>query len=506
MSTLSLWRALQKETPAYPRLDRDIEVDVAIVGAGITGITAAIQLVKAGKKVAILEALKVGGGTTGDSTGNLYVAVQPYYHKIKSKFDGRVVRAIAASRRFSINYIEAMVCEKGIECSFQRRPWYLYSTDAKNDSIVDKEVEILREVGESIDWVDAVPLPFKVGKAAKMEGQARFDPLKYIAALARDLADRGCLIFENTRFLESEEKGEHCRVSCEGGAVLASHLILATHIPKGFHLLQTLAIPYRSYAVAARLQGALPPNANFWDTSEPHHATSSHSSGTGDPDLLVVADSHHKTGQAPDNDHLRMFQRIEDYLYRNYEVASIEHRWSAQHYQSADGVPYIGLAGGGLKRSYLATGYFADGLAYGTVAGVVLSDLILGNRNPWAEIYDSTRFTPLASSGKFLKENTNTLVQYLKDLPRNVDAKHFSDIPPGEGKTTEVEGEKMAAYRDESGQLHVVSAVCTHLQCIVKWNNAERTWDCPCHGSRFSFDGRVLEGPAIHDLEKRRIP
>ncbi|HKY63255.1 MAG TPA: FAD-dependent oxidoreductase [bacterium] len=505
MGTLSLWRAIQKERNAYPRLDRDIDVDVAIVGAGITGITAALQLIKAGKKVAILEALQVGGGTTGDSTGNLYVAIQPYYHKIQSKLGDRIARAVASSRRFSIDYIESLAREKGIDCSFHRRPWYLYSTDEKNDSIVENEVKTLREIGESIDWVDAFPLPFKVSKAAKMENQARFNPLKYIAILAEDLANQGCLLFENTRFLASEEQDGGCLASCEGGKVRAGHLILATHIPKGVHILQTLAVPYRSYAVAARLQGPLPPNANFWDTAEPHHATSSQSSGSGDPDLLVVADSHHKTGQAPANDHRRMFQQIEEYLRRNYEVASIEYRWSAQHYQSADGVPYIGRAGEGAEHTYVATGYFADGLVYGTVAGILLSDLILGNKNPWAEVYDSTRFTPLASSEKFIKENANTLLQYLKDLPRNVDAKHFSDIAPGEGKTLELEGEKVAAYRDEGRQLHVVSAVCTHLQCIVKWNDAERTWDCPCHGSRFSYDGRVLEGPAIRDLEERRI-
>lgn len=501
MNTISLWHAIQKKDTFYPKLEGDLEVDVAIIGAGITGITAALQLTRAGLKVAIIEALTVGGGTTGDSTGNLYVAVQPYYHKIESKFGKDTVKAISGSRQFSIDFIESVVNEKNIDCFFHRRPWYLYSKEKGNDEVVDKEVQTLKEAGMEIEFVDSIPLPIKITKAAKMEGQARFNPLKYITTLSEDLAKNKCLIFEGTRFLGVEEKN-YCVVQTSGGKIRAGHVIMATHVPKGFNVLQTLAIPYRSYAVAARLKSGQYPNANFWDTSEPHHATSTHSTTSVGLDLLVVADSHHKTGQAPEKNHLEMFRQIEGHLQKHYDVASIEYRWSAQHYQAADGVPYIGRASRSSKHIYLATGYFADGLAYGTVAGILLADLILAKKNPWAEIYDSTRFTPLASSKNFIMENANTLAQYLKDLPNNVEAKDFAHIPAGEGKTVEIKGEKFGAYRDEKNELHIVSAVCTHMQCIVKWNNAEKSWDCPCHGSRFTYEGKVIEGPAVTDLKK----
>jgi glycine/D-amino acid oxidase-like deaminating enzyme/nitrite reductase/ring-hydroxylating ferredoxin subunit len=505
MNTISLWRDIQKKSPSYTKLDRNAEVDVVIVGAGITGIIAALQLIQAGKSVALLEALKVGGGTTGDSTGNLYVAVQPYYHKIEAKFDAETVKTIAHSRQFSMDFIEALVKEKNIDCFFHRRPWYLYSKETKTDKIVEREVATLKEAKMEIDFVDSIPLPFKITRAAKMERQARFNPLKFITALAEDLSRNGCAIFEETRFLDFEEKKGRCLVQTDRGRIKARDVIMATHVPKGINFLQTLAIPYRSYAVAVRLKGGEYPNANFWDTSEPHHATSTHSTTSAGLDLLVVADSHHKTGQVAGKNHVEMYRQIEDHLHRHYDVGSVAYRWSAQHYQAADGVPYIGRVGRSSRHTYVATGYFADGLAYGVIAGILLTDLILGKKNPWAKVYDSTRFTPLASVKKFMKEGVNVLAQYLKDLPKNVDAKNFADIAPGEGKTVAIKGEKLAAYRDADRTLHVVSAVCTHMQCIVKFNDAEKSWDCPCHGSRFTVDGQVIEGPAIIDLEQRNV-
>jgi len=504
MNTISLWRGVQGKPLTYPKLDRNFEVDVAIVGAGITGITAALQLIRAGKRVAILEAGEIGKGTTGDSTGNLYVAVQPYYHFIKSKLGGETVKAVAQSRAFSIDFMEALVKEKQIDCFFHRRPWYLYSKDRSNDGLIEREVKTLKEAGLGIQFVDAIPLPVKISKAAKMDGQARFDPLKYITALAEDLVKQGCLIFSNTRFLGVEGKKPYI-VHGEGGKLKAKHVILATHTPKGINILQSLAIPYRSYAVAVTLRDGQYPNANFWDTSQPHHATSTHSTTSAGLDLLVVADSHHKTGLAPGKNHIEMYRQIEAYLERTYEVESIAYRWSAQHYQTLDGVPYIGRASRASENIYLATGYFADGLPYGTIAGILLTDLIMGRKNPWEEIYDPSRIRPPAKYKRLFKENFKVSEEYQKDFPDSVDAKKFSDLEPGEGRTAKIKGEKLAAYRDENRALHILSAVCPHMHCIVNWNDAEKSWDCPCHGSRFTCKGEVIEGPAIENLEKRSV-
>jgi glycine/D-amino acid oxidase-like deaminating enzyme/nitrite reductase/ring-hydroxylating ferredoxin subunit len=504
MNTISLWEDITAREDSYPSLEEEIEADIAIIGAGITGITTALRLMGSGKKVVILESNKVGDGTTGFSTGNLYVAVQPYYEKLRSKFDAKTVKTIADSRKVAIDFIEEIVKQKNIDCFFHRRPWYLYSINHENDSLVENEIKVLREAGHAIEAVSEISLPFEVTRAAKMENQARFNPLRYVRALAKDLHQNGCQIFEQSAVISVEEDESYV-LRTQKGKVRAKEIVMATHIPKGIHRTQLMVAPYRSYCVAVELKSSQYPNANFWDTSIPHHATSTHSTTAGDLDLLVVADSHHKTGQALEDNHQKMYERIEAYLKRHYAVANVRYRWSAQHYQSPDGIPYIGYAAKNSKNSYIATGFFADGLVYGTIAGILIADLILKNDNPWAEVYDSTRLDVLHSAQKLIKEGANTLAQYLKDYPHHVDAHHFSEIKTGEGKTIEIQGEKFGAYRDQNDQLHVVSAVCTHMKCIVCWNNAENTWDCPCHGSRFNTDGKIIEGPVLLDLEKRSV-
>jgi len=503
MDTISLWENITHRPTDYPKLQEDIEVDVAIVGAGITGITAAMLLVTAGKKVAILEAGRIGGGTTGFSTGNLYVAVQPYYHTIHNKFNLETVKAVAQSRKLAIDLIEKWTRNHSIKCVFQRRPWYLYSINHENDTLIDQEIEVLRRANIDIDEVSSIPAPFKITRAAKMPHQARFNPLQYVISIAEYLHQNGCQIFENTKVEEIDEKHD-CTVKTASAKVRASQVFIATHIPKGIHHTQFISAPYRSYVVAARLKNSDYANANLWDTTTPHHATSTHSSTSEELDLLMVADSHHKTGQA--HDHQYQYEKIERYMRQHYPVASIAYRWCAQHYQAADGLPYIGLKSFLSKNIYVATGYFADGLVYGTTAGTMVAQQILGQKSPWQKLYNPQRITPLASSAAFFKESINVFFEYLKDYPGHVEAKTLSDIAKGEGKTVSIEGEKCAAYRDEQNTLHIVSAVCTHLQGIVQWNNAEKSWDCPCHGSRFTVDGKVIEGPAIFDLKRKQSP
>ena len=502
MNTESLWQAVNKEKITYPKLEETIETDVVIVGGGITGITAAIQLIKAGYRVVILEANHIGGGTTGNSTGNLYIAVQQYYQSILSKFGEEAVRTIAHSRKTAIDFIEQTIKERNINCDFLRRPWYFYTNKEDHTTTIDKEFEALTNAGIAIEYINDMPLPLPFIKAVKMDHQAKFNPLKYVTALAESMQKSNCKIYENSTVISFKEEDCICNTSTSHGKIISEKVILATHIPIGFNMIQTLAIPYRSYVVSARLNQPCP-NGNFWDTEEPHHATSTHnSSPNGEIDLLMVAGNHHKTGQTKENDHLNYYKKLEEYLRSHYNVASIEYYWSAQHYQPADGVPYIGKATRDSENIFMATGYSADGLTYGTVAGILLADLITGKDNVWTKIYDSTRFTPIASSAKFINENANVFAQYLKDYVGKPDAEEFSEIKNGEGKTLEKDGEKIAAYRDEQGELHLISAVCTHLKCIVNWNNAEKSWDCPCHGSRFTYEGKVIEGPAIFNLEK----
>jgi glycine/D-amino acid oxidase-like deaminating enzyme/nitrite reductase/ring-hydroxylating ferredoxin subunit len=504
MNTVSLWKDITKDRPSYPKLDTNIEADVVIIGGGITGVTCAYRLTRAGKKVVLLEAQSISGGTTGYSTGNLYVATQPYYTNIESKFDLETVKAVAHSRRYAIDFIENTVNEHNIDCGFMRRPWYLYSSGEKEVSKVEDEVDVLIRAGINVEFTESMPIPVKFERAAVMQNQARFNPFRYVVDLAKAAAGEGCLIFEDSPITEmKQDDNDCCTAVTEGGTVTAEYMIMATHLPKGINNIQFVAMPYRSYVVAAKLKGKAP-NGNFWDMDTPHHVTSSHPSRAGsmELDLLMVAGAHHKVGQ-PQEETIDHYHDLEKYLYKNYDVEKIAYRWSAQHYKSADYVPYIGKSPGGSENSYIATGFFADGLVYGTIAGVIIPDHISGTENAWNKIYDASRFTPLKSAAETIKENVNEVMQYLKDVPWNVDAEKFSEVKNGQGKIMMIDGEKYGVYRDESGKLHVVSAVCTHLACIVEWNNAERSWDCPCHGSRFTYEGKVIEGPAMYDLKKR---
>lgn len=499
----SLWHAISHTTRRYPHLDRNLTADVVIIGGGITGITSALQLIARGKTVVLLEAHEIGGVTTASSSGNLYIAVQPYYQNIVEKFDLATANMIAHSRKFGIDFIENTIREKNISCSFSRRPWFIYSNDEKKIAFLEKEVETLQKMKIHVQYTETLPLPFKFQKAAVMEDQARFNPLQYVIEIAAAIHSEYAKIFEKTKVTQITEKKAKCLVETDRGfSITAKKVIIATHTPIGVNPVQLFTSPYRSYAVTVKLKNNHYPEGHFWDLDNPHHATCTHALTKNYPEILLVAGSHHKTGQ--DKNMRSHFQALEYFLRDHFTIEEIPYHWSAQHYHSADDIPYIGLASRFYQNTYMATGYFADGLLYGTLAGILLADLITKKRNPWKKVYNATRFNPVISFPFLLKEDGNYFLQYYKDFPQ-LEAKNFKDLNSGEGKVVEIDREKWAVYRDENHQLHIVSAVCTHMKCIVNWNNAEKTWDCPCHGSRFTTDGKVIEGPAIKNLTPGKI-
>ncbi|WP_131781707.1 FAD-dependent oxidoreductase [Legionella gresilensis] len=492
---ISLWETISKREKNYPILDNDIEVDVAIVGGGITAITAANELIAAGKRVAILEAHQVGGLTTGYSTGNLYVAVQPFYQSIEKKFNLDTARVVAQSRLKAIDYVEKNVVEKNISCHFTRRPWYCYFQGEERISM-EKEVELLKRLDIDIDYTSEMPLAVAFKKAAVIPNQARFNPLQYVISMAAYLHEKGCMIYENTPVTHYEEKDVCFLYTKNGKKVTAKKLFLATHSPIGINYAHFFTAPYRSYVVAVHLRNNQCPEGHFWDLSKKSHIFSAHAYKSDEPELMMLSGSHHKTGQEYYTE--KHYKELESELKSCLSIEDIAFKWSAQHYQSADDVPYIGLAAKTAKHTFMATGYFADGLTYGTVAGLAIADLILDKTMPFNGVYQSNRHTIGASLGFLTKENINVAKQYSKDLP--IFAKtNFESIAEGEGKIVEINQEKFAVCRDNN-ELHMVSAVCTHMKCIVNWNRAEKTWDCPCHGSRFTKQGKVIEGPAMMDL------
>jgi glycine/D-amino acid oxidase-like deaminating enzyme/nitrite reductase/ring-hydroxylating ferredoxin subunit len=503
MNTISLWKATAKDS-SFPVLNGDISVDVAIIGGGITGITAAIQLNAAGLKTAVVDTFKVGESTTGYSTGNLYTATDQHYHKISAHFGDDILRAVASARQTGLDFIRDMILRHSIECEYTSQLWSYYTERPDHVHKIEQEYECMLRAGLTPTLVDSLHLPFPVKKAVVLEGQARFNPMQYIKALADYAAQQGVQIYENTKMLDvddtSEDSKEPSLVQCENGNISARYVIEATHIPKGFYIVQAALGAYRSYAIAAKLkeEDAYPHGA-YWDTNpDYHHSTTSHKGIDGQ--YLVIVGAGHKTGQKENN--LTSFAQLEEYARNRYPVESVEYTWAAQHYRPADGLPSIGKSP--FSNIYIATGFSADGLVWGSFAGLHIASQINGNANEeWNKAFNPSRFTPIASAKDVIKENVNNAVEMFKDYIAKSDFEKISEVQPGEGKLVEADGQKLAVYCNEDGEFTVLDAVCPHMKCIVHWNMAEQTWDCPCHGSRFSKEGRCLEGPAIADLAKK---
>lgn len=494
----TIWRA-KAPKKSYPSLTEDTDVDVAIIGGGITGITTAYLLANSGQKVALLESFEVGCGTTAASTGNLYTMVDARLHHVQSKFNDKTAGAVAESRTAAVDLIENLVQKYEIPCNFQRKPWFLYTETGQKDETIEKEKKSLEKFGLQVKELRELPLPFKTELAIRVENQAQFNPSAFVTGLAQRVENENCRIYENTP-VHHIEKGEPHILHTPNARVKASKVILATHTPKGVYALQTAIYPYREYALAAKLKSGNYPDGIFWSTDSKTHP-SLRSYETEEGKFLITVGYHHKVGQ--EDSEKDYFGDLEKNLRRNYDVESVAYKWSAQHYKSSDGLPFIGESTD--DNIFVATGFSTDGLTYGVVSAMIFRDIFTGKSNRWAEVYKAKRFTPLKSAKTFIKENVNVLGKYLKDIPEGEEAEKFSEIKSGEGKIVEFKDEKLAVHRNEEGKLHACSAVCTHMECIVNWNNNEKTWDCPCHGSRFKATGEVIEGPAFSPLDKRKI-
>ena len=289
--------------------------------------------------------------------------------------------------------------------------------------------------------------------------------------------------------------GDPCTVVTPHGRIRAQHVVMATHTPKGVHMIHTALAPYREYGIAARMPAGLLPPGIYWTADDPHHSVRTHA--VDGQEYLVVVGGSHKTGQQEDTD--ACHAELAHYARTKFGLTVIDHRWSAQNYKASDGLPYIGRSGVG-ENVLIATGFAADGLTYGALSASILTDLILGHDNAHAATFAADRHRPLAAAKDYVAENLNVMAQYLRDWPGSSEARSLAEVRTGEARIVEVEREKVAAFRDEAGHLHAVSAVCTHEGCLVRWNRAQTSWDCPCHGSRFSVDGEVLVGPAVANL------
>jgi glycine/D-amino acid oxidase-like deaminating enzyme/nitrite reductase/ring-hydroxylating ferredoxin subunit len=495
-ASVSLWTNTAPE-PSYPALTGDDTfVDVAVVGGGITGITTALLLKQAGQRTAVLEARRIAGGVTGGTTAHVTAALDTRYHVLRRDFGVRGARLAAESAEAAIEQVAALVEAYSIDCAFERVPGYLLASNEDQARELEEERGACAEVGIPVA-LEIPPFPLRIQAGLKFNNQAQFHPVRYVSALAKAIHGDGSHVFENTRVLAIDE-GDPCRLHLESGATLtARRVVMATHAPLNRVLLLTKLASYRSYVVSGRIEAF--PRGLFWDMEEPYHYV--RQARVGSESHLIVGGEDHKTGKESDTE--AAFERIASYA-RSLGLSQVQHRWSAQVVEPVDGLPFIGLNAGS-SRVYVATGYSGNGMTFGTLAGMILSDACLDRKSRFAELYDATRFKVMTSMPTYLAENVDFPLHLVSDRIRPPDVRSVDEIAPGAGAIACIGGERLAVYRDDAGALQALSPICTHLGCHVKFNPSEKTWDCPCHGSRFATDGSVIDGPALSPLKRRDL-
>jgi glycine/D-amino acid oxidase-like deaminating enzyme/nitrite reductase/ring-hydroxylating ferredoxin subunit len=488
----SLWIATTPET-AYPQLDGDVDVDVAIAGGGITGIVTARLLEDAGLRVAVVEMRRIADGATGYTTAKLTVGHHLIYADLVKKHGAETARAYAASNRWAIERLEQLIAKLGVDCDWERASNYVYTESDSRVRELEDEVAAAREAGVTVTLTSETDLPFPVRAAVRVDDQAQFHPRKFIQGVAATIPGGGSHVFEQTRVAEIRDGA----LVTSSGTVRAKHIVVATQMPfllRGF--LFAKAHPEKSYAVAARLAAASSPRGMYISAEEPTRSIRSTPGPDGER-VLVVGGEGHKPGR--DDDTSRRYEALERFLKERFDAGEVGHRWSTHDYVPVDRLPYIGQ----IRGVFVATGFAKWGLTKGALAAGIISDAVLGRSNEWARFYDAGR---LSGAGRLIAENGRVAAWLVGDRVRPRDGRGDLDgLAPGDGTIARIGARHVAVFRDDEGQLHAVSARCTHLGCFVGWNRADRTWECPCHGSRFAADGTLLQGPATKPLEPRDL-
>jgi glycine/D-amino acid oxidase-like deaminating enzyme/nitrite reductase/ring-hydroxylating ferredoxin subunit len=508
--TVSFWERTAQKFYTAP-LTENLTTDICIIGGGIAGVTAAYMLVREGRDVVLIDDGPVGGGMTGRTTAHLVSVLDDRYYELEKMLGHEFSRLCAESHSAAIDRVEKIVRDENLDCNFARVDGYLFLPPGGSVTDLTHELDAARRAGlRGVERVDRIPIG-KITRAGALRfpQQAQFHPLKYLNGLARVITDRGGRIFTGTRVTEVEEDDRVTVKTMNGQSVTAQAAIVATNCPINDRvIIHSKQAPYATYVLAFRVKEKIEP-VLLWDTAQtaekekqmlgpiPYHYV--RFARDNDGQVLIVGGEDHKTGQATDFE--ARLARLERWTREHFAFAGeITDHWSGQVMEPVDGVAYIGRNPGD-KNVFVVTGDSGNGMTHGTIAGTLIADLICGRESPWVKLYDPSRKTlQPAVVADYVAENAN-LVAQLTDYVTSGDESGADKIRAGEGAILREGAKKIAAYRDEEGRLHKFSAVCPHLKCIVRWDGYEKTWDCPCHGSRFDALGHVLNGPAISDLE-----
>ncbi len=491
----SYWLATTRETN-FPQLSEDISTDIAIIGGGMAGILCASLLSSEGLDVVILEAGRIAGGTTAHTTAKITSQHGLIYNKIKKQLGLDYAKQYADANETAIRIIKKMIEENGIDCDLSSQSAYIYTQQEKNIKQIEEEVKTASELGIPSYYKKKIPLPISIKAAVRFDGQAQFHPRKFLLSLGDKLHHKGVRIFEQSRAVDME-KGRHQYIikTEEGKKVNAEKVILASHYPfyqkKGMYYSRLYT--ERAYIVAVKAKEKYP-GGMYINAEDPARSFRGLEDKSGE--MILVVGENHKTGQGKDL--VKHYHNLISFARSVFTVEDIPFRWSAQDCMTLDGIPYVGNTSPDTPNLYIATGFEKWGMTNSMVSALILKDLIVKGENPWQEVYSPSRRNISGSAKNFIVENLDVA----KHLIGGKIAKIPEDIKleRGEGSVVEVNGKRVGAYRDNKDTLHLVNSTCTHMGCELNWNSAEASWDCPCHGSRFTYSGDIIEGPSVKPL------
>jgi hypothetical protein len=451
----------------------------------------------------ILEAQTIGFGTTGGTTAHLNTLLDTPYPAIIKNFGKEKAKLVANAARAAIDLVKENIAKYNIECEFEDQEGFLFAQNEAQQKELEDIYNACKEVGVTVEYAEDIPVPVPFIKAIRIEGQAKFHPLRYIHSLAEAFETAGGVIVEHCRVITTHKDDAEQGVDIETslGNYHAAAMVFATHIPTGVNLLHLRCSPYRSYAMAVKLEDGTYPVGLAYDMYDPYHYYRTQM--VDGQNYLIVGGEDHRTGDEVNTN--GCFLKLESHIRSHFAVSEISNRWSSQYFEPADGLPYIGHLPGNAENVFVATGYGGNGMTYSHVAALVLKSKILKEENDYESVFTPGRIKPVAGFQEFIKHNAEVVKHFVGQWLGQEELSEIAGLAAGEAKVVKYENDSIALYKDENNVLHAVSPACTHMKCSVNWNSAEKSWDCPCHGARYSYDGEVLTGPASKDLEPVEI-
>jgi glycine/D-amino acid oxidase-like deaminating enzyme/nitrite reductase/ring-hydroxylating ferredoxin subunit len=492
----SLWQEGRDDYQPRTSWNKSETYDVLVIGGGITGLTTALLLQQAGKRCILAEAHNIGFGTSGGTTAHLNTMLDTPYNQVENDFGADHARLLAQGAAEAIRFIKGRIDEFGIDCGFSEQPGYLFALDDDQAQQLEGIRDGALRAGLPVSDAAEIPVPVPFVTACRFEQQAQLHPTRYLYGLAEAFEAAGGVILQHCIVRETPNVDDVFTANTTLGELKAKKLVHATHIPPGINLLHFRCAPWRSYALACTLKSGSYPAGLAYDLVDPYHYFRTQE--VDGQSYLIVGGFDHKQGSEENT--RQVFRELEAYVRRYFDVDDIAFEWSSMYFTSTDGLPYIGALPGHSDQ-YTGTGYGGNGLIFGTLAGIVLSTQIQDASSPYDALFSPTRIKPIAGFAEFVKHNAHVASEFIGKRFAYQKVQELAELAPGEGKLADWEGKKVALYKDEAGKIYGVDPVCPHAKCVVAWNGAEKSWDCPCHGARFAPDGALLSGPAFHGLE-----